>query len=165
MRREWLLWVCFYTELKQTVFVVRQSHGRPQGRQNRGESRRGDRGDRSPWNLQIQGRATGAQLPLHNSILSNFMIYQDRLETNLLQLFAHTQNSGWFSIIFVISFEVSIVTIHVNAKRMTIMAIGVLLHWIQANSIELVVRQSYGRPRGRNQEGRLRGSLSLNPTN
>jgi len=24
-------------------FVVRQSHGRPQGRQNRGESRRGDR--------------------------------------------------------------------------------------------------------------------------
>jgi len=31
-----------------------------------------------------------AQLPLHNSILSNYMIYQDRLETNLLQRFAHT---------------------------------------------------------------------------
>jgi len=33
---------------------------------------------------------TGAQVPLHNSIISNFMIYQDRLETNLLQLFTHT---------------------------------------------------------------------------
>jgi len=32
------------------------------------------------------------------------MIYQDRLETNLLQLFAHAQNSEWFSIISVIIF-------------------------------------------------------------
>jgi len=29
----------------------------------------------------------------HNSILSNFMAYQDRLETNLLQLFQHQENS------------------------------------------------------------------------
>jgi len=36
------------------------------------------------------GGATGAQVPLHNTIISNFMIYQYRLETNLLQLFAHT---------------------------------------------------------------------------
>jgi len=28
--------------------------------------------------------------PSLNSIISNFMIYQDRLETNLLKLFAHT---------------------------------------------------------------------------
>jgi len=27
---------------------------------------------------------------LHNSLISNFMIYHDRLETNLLQLVAHT---------------------------------------------------------------------------
>jgi len=29
------------------------------------------------------------------------MICQDRLQTNLLQLFGHTQNSEWFSIISV----------------------------------------------------------------
>jgi len=74
------------------------------------------------------GGATGAQVPLHTSIISNFMIYQDQFEANLLQLFAHTYNSEWFSIIFVFSFEVNIVVKHVNAKRMTIMAIGVLLH-------------------------------------
>jgi len=28
--------------------------------------------------------ATGAQVPLHNSIIRNFMIYQDRIETNFL---------------------------------------------------------------------------------
>jgi len=146
-----------WTQANSFELVVRQSHGRPQGRQNRGESRRGDWGERSPWNLRIQGRATGAQLPLHNSILSNFMIHQDGLETNLLQLLAHTQNSGWFSIISVISFEVSIITKHINAKRMAIM--GALLHWTQANSFELVIRQSHGRPQGRNQEERLRGLL------
>jgi len=27
----------------------------------------------------------GAQVPLHNSIIRNFMIYQDRLERNLLR--------------------------------------------------------------------------------
>ena len=29
----------------------------------------------------------------HNSITGNFLVYQDRLETNLLQLFAHPRNS------------------------------------------------------------------------
>ena len=33
---------------------------------------------------------TGAQVPLHNSIISNVMVYQDQFKTNLLQLFAHT---------------------------------------------------------------------------
>jgi len=34
----------------------------------------------------VKGVATGAQVPLHNSIISNFMIYhyQDRIETNFL---------------------------------------------------------------------------------
>jgi len=55
------------------------------------------------------------------------MIYQDRLETNLLQLFAHTWHSEWCSIISVIScFEANIVAGHANAKRMTTM--GALLH-------------------------------------
>jgi len=29
----------------------------------------------------------------HNSITGNFMVYQDRLETNSLQLFRHPENS------------------------------------------------------------------------
>ena len=36
------------------------------------------------------------------------MVYQDRIETNLLQLYAYPENSEWFSIIFVIVFEVNI---------------------------------------------------------
>jgi len=54
------------------------------------------------------------------------MIYQDRLEINLLQLFAPTYSSEGFPIISVISFEVNITSEHVTAKRMTIM--GALLH-------------------------------------
>jgi len=69
---------------------------------------------------------TGAQVSLHNRIKRNFMIYQDRLETKLLQLFVHTQNSEGFSLILVVSFEVNIVAEHANAKKMTIM--GALLH-------------------------------------
>ena len=52
-----------------------------------------------PWHFK-----RGAEVPLHNSIISNFMIYQDRIETNLLQPFAHPQSSEWFSIISVIIF-------------------------------------------------------------
>jgi len=37
-----------------------------------------------------------------NNSIGNFMIYQDRLETNLLKLFAHLENSEWFSIVSVI---------------------------------------------------------------
>jgi len=32
-------------------------------------------------------------MPFHNSTTGNFMVYQDRLETNLLQLFAYPENS------------------------------------------------------------------------
>jgi len=37
------------------------------------------------------------------------MVYQDRIETNLLQLFVHLETSDWFSIIFGIIFEANIV--------------------------------------------------------
>jgi len=53
--------------------------------------------------------STGAEVPFHNSILGNFMVYQDRLETNLLQLFVHPVNSEWLSVISVIIFEVDVV--------------------------------------------------------
>jgi len=36
---------------------------------------------------------------------------------------------------------------------MIIMAIGVLLHWTQANSFELVVRRNHGRPQGSSKQG------------
>jgi len=37
------------------------------------------------------------------------MVYQDRIEAKLLQLFTHPENSEWFSITSDITFEVKIV--------------------------------------------------------
>jgi len=37
-----------------------------------------------------------AELPFHNSIIGNLMVYQDRIETNLLQLLAHPEISKVF---------------------------------------------------------------------
>jgi len=45
----------------------------------------------------------------HYSIVGNFTVHQNRIETNFLQLFAHQENSEWFSIISAIIFEVNIV--------------------------------------------------------
>jgi len=42
---------------------------------------------------------------------------------------------------------------------MTIMAIDVLLHWIQANRFKLVVRQNHGRPQERQSKGESRGAI------
>jgi len=50
------------------------------------------------------------EVPFYYSIIDNFMFWQDRIETNLLQLFTQQKNSEWFSIISVIIFEVNIVT-------------------------------------------------------
>jgi len=76
--------------------------------------------------LPFERGGNGGQVPLHDSIISNVMIYQDRLETNLLQLFAPTYSSEWSSIISVICFEVNIASEQVNTKRMTVL--GALLH-------------------------------------
>jgi len=59
--------------------------------------------------LPFQNGATEAELPFHSSLIGNFIFYQDRIEINLLQLFAHPENSGRFSTSFVITFEVNIV--------------------------------------------------------
>jgi len=40
--------------------------------------------------LPFEKVGNGAQVPLRTSIISDFMIYQDQFETNLLRLFAHT---------------------------------------------------------------------------
>ena len=41
--------------------------------------------------LTFQKGATGMEVPFHNSIIANFMVCQDRPETNLLQLFCHPE--------------------------------------------------------------------------
>ena len=48
------------------------------------------------------------------------MVYQDRLETKLLQLFGHLENSKCFSIISIIIFEVNIVYEQKQTKLVTI---------------------------------------------
>jgi len=65
----------------------------------------GERGH--DWALPFQKEGNGAEVPFHKSIIGNFMVYQERLETNLLQLFAHPYNSKWCSIIYVIIFTVN----------------------------------------------------------
>ena len=49
--------------------------------------------------------SNGTEVPFYNSIIGNFMVDQDRPETILLQLFGHSENSEWFSVVFVIIFE------------------------------------------------------------
>jgi len=59
------------------------------------------------------------------------MVDKDRLETNLLQLFAHPENSEWFSIIFVIIFEVNIVAEQKQAQCATIFLLFTNFHCLQ----------------------------------
>jgi len=42
--------------------------------------------------LPFQKEATGVEVPFHNSIIGNLMVYQDRLQKNLLQLFGQPEN-------------------------------------------------------------------------
>jgi len=53
--------------------------------------------------------AKGTDVPFHNSIIGNFIVYQDRTETDLWKLCVHPENSEWFSVISVVIFEVNIV--------------------------------------------------------
>jgi len=46
--------------------------------------------------------------PFHDSTIGKFMICHDLLETKLVQLFAHSENSECFTMISVITFEVNI---------------------------------------------------------
>ena len=63
---------------------------------------------------------TSSTTPFHNSIISNFVVYQDRLEINSLQLFEHLENSEWFSMISVIIFAVNIVDEQKQSQYVTI---------------------------------------------
>ena len=45
--------------------------------------------------LLFQKEVNGAEVPSHNRIIGNFMVYQDRPEANLLQVFAYPTNSEW----------------------------------------------------------------------
>jgi len=52
--------------------------------------------------LPFRKGSNGADLPFHNSITGKFILYQDRIETVLLKLYAHPENSEWLSVISVI---------------------------------------------------------------
>jgi len=75
-----LLLLCFLVVLCKFFRIT----GSTQGRRNGGAKRR-----HCPP-LPFEKGAMGAQVPFHTIIISNFMIYQYQLETNLLQLFVHT---------------------------------------------------------------------------
>ena len=62
----------------------------------------------------------GAEVIFRNSIIGNFMVYQNQLEISLLQLFRHPENSEWFSIISVIIFKVNIVDEQKQTQMITI---------------------------------------------
>jgi len=55
----------------------------------------------SPW--PFKRRAKGSEVLFHNSIMGDSTVYQNRLETNLLQLFAHPENSEWLLHHYVLS--------------------------------------------------------------
>ena len=59
--------------------------------------------------LPFQMRATGEEVLFHENILGTFTVHQYRIEINLLQLFAHRENSEVFVIISVITFEIKTV--------------------------------------------------------
>ena len=76
--------------------------------------------------LFLKGAKGG--VAFHNSIIGHFIVYQDHLETNLLQLFAHPENSDWFSIIFAMIFEVNIVEEQKQAQLATIFLLFLSFH-------------------------------------
>jgi len=75
------------------------------------------------------------EVPFHDSIVDNFMFYQDKLETNLLQLFAHPDNSEWFSIIFAIIFEINIVAGTEISILVTIIFLFIRFHCLNSRLV------------------------------
>jgi len=59
--------------------------------------------------ISLSSFQRGRRYLFHYSIIGNFLVCQDQIETNLLQLFAQQENSEWFSIISVNVFEINIV--------------------------------------------------------
>ena len=68
-----------------------------------------DAGERVHFPLPFHKGGKRAAVPLYENAIGNFMVYLDRIETNLLELFAHPEISDWFSILSGIVFEVNIV--------------------------------------------------------
>ena len=61
-----------------------------------------------PRYLPFRKGSNGADVSFHNRIIGNFSVCQDRIETDLLKLCAHPENSEWFSVISVIIVEVKL---------------------------------------------------------
>jgi len=75
--------------------------------------------------------AMGRICLFNNSIIGNFIVYKDRIETVLLKLSAHPENSDWFSVIFVIVFEVKIVAEKKQTQLVMIYLFFVRFHCAQ----------------------------------
>jgi len=72
------------TNTMRIVEIGGLSHNNLQGRRREGND------GALPPSLSTGGQ--WGEVPFHNSITGNVMVYHDRLETNLLQLFAHPEN-------------------------------------------------------------------------
>ena len=114
----WLWYVQLLGEQKRYGLVSRYDQSAwtdNQGRLNRGEWR-----GTSP--LPFERESNGAHVPVENSSIGNFMIYQIDLKI-IYCSYSRTQNSEGVSITSVIILKVNIVAGHVNAKRMTIIVL------------------------------------------
>jgi len=59
----------------------------------------------SPDTCPFERRAMGTDVPFYSGIVGDFIVYRDRIETDLLKLCTHPENSEWFSVIFFIIFR------------------------------------------------------------
>jgi len=64
-------------------------------------------GPGTPETVDITG-TIGGKVHFHNCIIAHFMVHKDRLEANILQLFAYPKKLEWFSVTF-LSFEANVV--------------------------------------------------------
>ena len=72
--------------------------------------------------------ATWAEVSFFKSIIGNFIVYNDWIETNLLQLFAHAETSEQFSVISGIIFEVSIKIVAEHKQAQLVRIFFINLH-------------------------------------
>ena len=71
---------------------------------------------------------TSNNTAFHNNIVAIFVVDQDRLKTNLLQLFGRPEFSEWYSIISVIIFEINIVDEQKQTLLVTIFVFFISFH-------------------------------------
>jgi len=79
-----------------------------------------DTGERGHCPFPFIRGTTGAEMPFHRSVIGNFMVYQDRLETFIAAIRTARNLRVVFYNLSVIIFEVNIVAEHKQALLITI---------------------------------------------